>query len=119
MNVNILTLKSNDYPSNLAQITTPPAQLFWRGTEPSEWLSRPKVGVVGSRKITPYGKVVTTKLTTELSQAGVVIISGLAYGVDICAHQAALATSGTTVAVLGTSLEDIYPAAHAHIAQQI
>jgi DNA processing protein len=119
MNVNILTLSSHGYPENLAQITSPPEQLYWSGAKPASWLDRPKIGIVGSRKITPYGRTVTAKLAAELARAGVVVISGLAYGVDVCAHQAVLAANGLTVAVLGTSLDDIYPAAHAQIADQI
>jgi len=119
MDVNILTLNSPGYPQVLADIHSPPSQIYWAGAEPYGWLDKPKVAIVGSRKASPYGRAVTAKLATQLSEAGVVIISGLAYGIDVYAHQAALAVGGVTVAVLGTSLDQIYPAAHVHIAQQI
>ena len=119
MDVNTLTLNSSGYPQNLADIHSPPKQIYWSGVAPSDWIDRPKVAIVGSRKASPYGRAVTTKLATELAEHGVVIISGLAFGIDVYAHQAALAAGGTTVAVLGTGLDQIYPAAHVHIAHQI
>ncbi len=119
MDVNILKRNSRDFPEVIRQIASPPQKLFWRGVSPQEWLDKPKVAVVGSRKITSYGRAVTTKLVTELARAGVVIISGLAYGVDITAHRAALDCDGVTVAVLPGSVNNIYPAMHAHTAEQI
>lgn len=119
MNVNKLKLNDAGYPESLTYIAAPPAQLYWMGQPFSEWLDRPKVAIVGSRKFTAYGQSVAARLAFELAQAGVVIISGLAFGIDITAHKSALEAKGTTVAVLGTGLESIYPAAHYHIAQQI
>jgi DNA processing protein len=66
-----------------------------------------------------YGRAVTQKIAAELAQQGVVIISGLAYGVDICAHQAALNAGGQTIAVLPSSIEHIYPSSHAQIAKKM
>lgn len=80
---------------------------------------RPKVAIVGSRKITPYGKLVTERLAGELARAGVVIVSGLAYGVDACAHKAALDAGGLAIAVLPMGLDKIYPRANHNLAQQI
>jgi len=119
MNVNMLKLGETGFPEILAQIPSPPKSIYWQGQAPSSWLDMPKVAMVGSRKVTPYGKAVTTKLATDLVRAGVVIISGLAYGVDITAHQAALAAGGVTVAVLPAGLDSIYPAAHTNLARQI
>lgn len=119
MHVNTLKLKDKGYPQILLNIPMPPQQIYWAGVEPSEWLKRPRAAIVGSRKATAYGQGVTKKLATELTRAGVVIISGLAYGIDICAHQAALAAGGITVAVLPTGLDQIYPATHQSIARQI
>ncbi|HET6863623.1 MAG TPA: DNA-processing protein DprA [Candidatus Saccharimonadales bacterium] len=119
MNVNKLKLNGPGYPASLANIASPPGELFWTGVPPTQWLDKPKVSVVGSRKITPYGKVVTTRIVDQLAKSGVVIISGLAYGVDVTAHQAALAANGITVAILPGDLNDIYPTAHTHIARQI
>lgn len=119
MDVNILTLNQPGYPEILAKIYSPPRQLYWSGINPGHWLEMPRVAIVGSRKATPYGRSVTTKLAEELAAAGVVIISGLAYGIDITAHQAALAAGGLSVAVLPSGLDSIYPAAHAGIAYKI
>lgn len=119
MEVNTLTLNSPGFPPVLATIPSPPQQLYWLGQAPETWLAKPRVAIVGSRKLTGYGQAVTQKLATELARAGVVIISGLAYGIDITAHQAALAAGGVTVAVLPSSLDYIYPAAHANIARHI
>jgi DNA processing protein len=119
MQVNILKLNQPGYPETLSRIHSPPYQLYWAGAEPKNWLDQPRVAIVGSRKATAYGRATTTKLARQLAEAGVVIISGLAYGIDITAHQAALAAGGITVAVLPTGLDQIYPAAHEHIARQI
>lgn len=117
--VNMLTLSDRQYPPQLRQIASPPANLYWSGLDPAGWLNRPKVSIVGSRKMTPYGKSVTEKLAQELALRGVVIISGLAYGIDVTAHRSALAARGLTVAVLPTGLDSIYPSGHHHIARQI
>lgn len=82
-------------------------------------MARPKVAIVGSRKITPYGKQVTEQLAGELARAGVVIVSGLAYGVDATAHRAALDAGGLTIAVLPSGLDNIYPRVHHNLAMQI
>lgn len=119
MIVNSLKLGQEDYPEVLANIDSPPKRLYWSGQNPQVWLGLPRVAVVGSRKLTGYGKLITEKLVTDLAHAGVVIISGLAYGIDITAHRAALQAGGLTVAVLPSSLERIYPAAHANTAEQI
>ena len=117
--VNMLTLGVDGYPSGLENITSPPRHLYWQGTDPKEWLGRPKVAIVGSRKMTAYGQAVTTDLARQLAAAGVVIISGLAFGVDITAHKAALAAGGLTVAVIATGLDNITPRSNYQIAQEI
>jgi DNA processing protein len=115
------TLKVNDpgFPDVLKPIPQAPKQLYWAGNHPQGWLDRPRVAIVGSRKLTGYGRSVAERLASELARAGVVIISGLAFGIDVTAHQAALAAGGQTVAVLGSGLDQITPAAHANIARQI
>lgn len=117
--VNTLMLKNSSYPDNLRHIPSPPKQLYWTGVDPKEWLGLPKVAIVGSRKATAYGLEVTKRLSGELASHGVVIISGLAYGIDYMAHKAALDANGLTVAVLPTGLDTVYPAAHQNIAKQI
>lgn len=82
-------------------------------------LDRPWIAIVGSRKVSPYGRIVTQKIATELARAGVVIISGLALGVDSIAHTATLDAGGDTIAVLPTGLDRIYPASHHNLARRI
>lgn len=89
------------------------------GADLSELLKRPAVAIVGSRKVSPYGKAVTAQLAGELARAGVVIVSGLAIGVDGIAHRAALENGGITIAVLPSGLGNIYPASHHALAQEI
>jgi DNA processing protein len=117
--VNTLKLTGSDFPESFEIINPPVKQLFCCGMPLNEWLKFPKVAIVGSRKISTYGKYVTQKIAFELAQHGVIVISGLAYGVDIAAHRAALSAGGITVAVLPSSLDRIYPAGHFQIAQKI
>lgn len=117
--VNTLTLKSKDFPDGLRHIKPPVKQLYWFGQDPKLWLNRPKVAIVGSRLVSPYGRTVTEKLAAELSRAGVVIISGLALGIDAIAHQAAVKAGGTAVAVMPGGLDKIYPSSHRNLAIQI
>jgi DNA processing protein len=119
MIVNKLKLQDAAFPEILARIPSPPKMINWTGRPPESWLDRPKVAVVGSRKMTAYGQAVTSKLSARLAEAGVVIISGLAFGIDITAHKSALAVQGTTVAVLASGLDNITPRSHYHIARQI
>lgn len=117
--VNIHKLNAAQLPAELANIHTPPAQLYWVGQPLDNWLPAPKLAIVGSRKMSAYGKYVTTALAAEVAKAGVTVISGLAYGVDAAAHQAALEAGGTCVAVLPTGLDNIYPAAHRQLAERV
>lgn len=106
-------------PKKLRNIPEPPSQLFTVGVDVNELLLLPSVTVVGSRKVSAYGKAVTAALAEELAKAGVLIISGLALGVDSIAHRAALDAGGVTLAVLPSPLTNIYPRSHAQLAQQI
>ena len=115
--VNKLTL--DELPEVLQTIPAPPKQLFVTGTALDELVSRPRVAIVGSRKITPYGREVTMRLAGELARRGIVVISGLALGVDGLAHKAALEAGGSTVAVLPSPLRRIYPSSHQQLARQI
>lgn len=109
----------DEYPEALAHIPDPPKRLFAAGQAFAAFMQRPRVAIVGSRKVSAYGKAVTTQLARGLAQAGVVIVSGLAIGVDGLAHRTALEAGGATIAVLPGSLDDIYPSSHAQLAQQI
>jgi len=119
MKVNIHKHNNTEIPEKLRVIGRPPQQLFVAGLPLNDWIEAPKLAVVGSRKMSAYGAYVTEKLVRSIAQSGVVIISGLAYGVDAAAHRAALEVDGRTVAVLPTPIDNIYPAAHLNLAMQI
>lgn len=97
----------------------PPIQLFSAGADLQRLLLKPCVAVVGSRRVSSYGRQVTIDLVTQLVAHDVVIISGLAYGVDSIAHQAALEAGGRTIAVLPSSIQAIYPSKHQQLAERI
>lgn len=106
------------YPSRLLAIHDPPPGLFVRGSAPLSLLERPSVAVVGARACSDYGVAVAHSLARELAAAGVVVVSGLARGIDAAAHRGAL-DAGVTVAVLGCGVDRDYPRAHAQLAAQI
>ena len=119
MEISKIRLSTPDVPIKLRNIPQPPKGLFVVGKNVNELLKRPCVTIVGSRKVSAYGKTVTTDLAGELAKAGVVIISGLAIGVDSIAHKAALDVGGLTIAVLPSGINRIYPASHKGLAMQI
>lgn len=105
------------YPALLAEIPDPPPLLFVRGA--LSILERPQVAIVGSRRACAPGLDTAQAFAGALAQAGFVITSGLALGIDGAAHKGALHVDGATVAVLGTGLENIYPQRHAGLAREI
>ena len=117
--VRLLTIQDDIYPPLLKEIYDPPAVLFVRGTLPDP--ARKHLAVVGSRRATRYGKRAVDTLIEPAARAGVVIVSGLAYGIDEAAHDAALRAQGTTVAVLGSGVdqESIYPSRNRALASRI
>jgi DNA processing protein len=119
MDVNTLTLKNRGIPQRLERIPGPPKQLFHRGEILETLLERPCVAIVGSRSVSPYGIQVTRSLAGKLAEQGIVVISGLALGVDALAHQAALDAGGLTIAVLPGSVEKPYPATNRQLAEKI
>lgn len=102
----------------LVELAQPVKELFYSGAL-LKLLDAPLVAIVGSRKVSAYGHTVTTQLASELARAGVVIISGLALGVDSIAHKATLDAGGKTIAVLPSGIDHVYPASHHNLAQQI
>jgi DNA processing protein len=106
------------YPARLAAIHDPPPGLFLRGNGPLELLDGPCVAIVGARACSAYGTAVGLAFGRELAAAGVVVISGLARGVDAAAHRGAL-DAGPTVAVLGCGIDRDYPRAHAGLAAEL
>lgn len=116
----IKRLSSTDqhYPKRLLELSDPPKQLFHIG-DVARNLDGPTLAVVGSRKVTPYGRQVTEKLVKAAAAQGITIISGLALGVDGIAHQAALDAKGKTLAVLAGGLDAIHPSSHRQLAVRI
>ena len=106
-------------PDLLINIPQPPKQLYCMGANIEDLLKKPRLAVVGSRKVTNYGRQVTTDLVRELAGQGVVIISGLAFGVDALAHQAALDAGGLTIAVLPSPIDNIAPRTNQRLAERI
>lgn len=117
--IQMFTTREDIYPTLLKQIYDPPGTLFYRGVLPQA--TRPHVAIVGSRHPTPYGRDVAAWFARDLARAGVVIVSGLAHGIDGIAHEAALEAGGTTLAVLagGVDMKSVYPSFHRHLAEQI
>ena len=107
------------FPPLLHAIHDPPPGLFLRGGAGAELLSRPAVAIVGARACSGYGASVARMLGRELARAGLLVVSGLARGVDAEAHRGALEAGEPTVAVLGCGIDRDYPAAHAQLARQI
>jgi DNA processing protein len=114
-----LARSSPEFPPLLRAIHDPPAGLFLRGDGEPELLGRPAVAIVGARASSGYGASVARGLGRELAAAGLVIVSGLARGIDAEAHRGALEAGGATVAVLGCGIDRDYPAAHAELARRV
>ena len=107
------------FPRLLAAIHDPPATLYLRGSAGPHLLHQPAVAVVGARACSSYGRSVTRSLARDLARAGLVVVSGMARGIDGDAHRGALEGGGPTVAVLGCGIDRDYPAAHAELACRI
>jgi DNA processing protein len=117
--IHTIQSKAEDFPDILRHIPDPPDMLFIKSTNWPDLLQRPWVAIVGSRKVTSYGRAVTAQLAGDLAASGLVIVSGLAIGVDGIAHQATLQAGGLTVAVLAGGLDRIHPGSHQQLAGQI
>lgn len=117
MKINKISPDRNRYINILTSVETPPKQIYYIGTLPAK--RQPTVAIVGTRKPTTYGKEVATKLAYELAQRGVIIVSGLALGIDAIAHRACLDAGGTTLAVLGNGLHKIYPHTNRALGERI
>jgi DNA processing protein len=113
----IISLSDPEYPSRLKEIYDPPVILFVKGSV--EVLAQPGIAMVGTRHPTPYGSGMAERLSTDLAARGLVIISGLARGVDTASHRGAVAAKGKTVAVLGTGIDVMYPRENTRLTEQI
>lgn len=115
--IDVICLRSPEYPARLAEIYDPPSVLYIRGKlEPGDERS---VAVVGTRACSGYGLEMTTRLAGGLAANGVTVVSGLAIGIDAAAHRASLDAGGRTIACVGSGLDQVYPAKHADLARKI
>jgi len=111
------TIYGEDYPKPLKEIYDPPVVLYYKGEITPQ--DQSAIAVVGTRRMTGYGKVVTQQFTKDLVARNLTIVSGLARGVDSEAHWTALRTGGRTIAVLGGGLNKIYPPENRNLAEEI
>lgn len=113
----VVTLYDPEYPPHLREIDTPPVLLYVKGElTPEDTLS---ISLVGSRNAKDYGRKVSYRLSYQLAQRGVTVVSGLARGIDTAAHRGALEAGGRTVAVMGNGLSVVYPATNSNLAEKI
>ena len=117
LNINIISRKSRKYPQLLSETYPPPFALYYQGN--IDLLNKTCLAVVGTRKITGYGRRVAPKIVKPLVDNGITIVSGLALGVDALAHQVCLENDGQTIAVLGSGIDQIYPAKNRWLAGEI
>lgn len=115
--VGVITWESDDYPDPLREIPAAPPLLFVRGK--LEPVDRWSVAVVGTRRLTAYGRQVTRDLVAGLVHNGITVVSGLARGIDAVAHRTALEEGGRTIAVMACGIDKIYPPEHRDLARQI
>lgn len=118
-NIKMLLLSSHDYPNLLKEIPNPPYIIYMKGE--IDFNSRPTISIVGSRKYTEYGFRTVQSLARDLARAGIIIVSGMALGIDALAHRSAIDNDGLTVAVLGNGLdqENIYPKNNFNLSREI
>lgn len=117
MKINAIAPDESPYLTLLNSIAKSPKKLYYSGTLPERRITT--VAIVGTRRPSNYGKEVTHKLSYDLAKRGIVIVSGLALGVDAITHQAALEAGGATIAVLGSPLPDITPRSNRAIGESI
>lgn len=117
MKINNISPLDNSYLKIVSTIAKTPKRLYYIGTLPSQ--RRPTLAIVGTRKPTAYGRQVTEQFASELATRGIVIVSGLALGIDAIAHQATLDAGGTTIAILANALPEIRPMTNRAIGERI
>ncbi len=115
--IRFISIKNHQYPHLLKQIYDPPTGLYLRGFLPDDGID--KVSIVGARKCSQYGASVAYKLAKDLSKANIVVVSGMATGIDGMAHLGILDGGGQTIAVLGTGVDICYPAEHKNLMERI
>ena len=116
-NISAVTFASKDYPEKLKTIDSPPLVLYVRGD--TKLLGKKSIAIVGTRKPTTYGRIVCEKFTRELSSAGLVTVSGLAYGIDTVVAETTLEVGGKTIAVLAGGLDSVYPSQNKALSKRV
>lgn len=119
MKINELSPLEHNFTEVLKRLVLNPKTLYYYGKIPEKTPRPTCVAIVGSRKNTSYGKEVAYEAAYQAAKAGAIVISGLAYGIDSIAHRGALDAGGITIAVLGTPIDEIYPACHRALAEEI
>lgn len=117
MNIKTFRPEKYEYTKILSNISDCPSELFYKGTLPNKRIKT--VAIVGSRKPTAYGRNIANKIANRLAEVGIVVISGLALGIDSVAHRGTLERDGLTIAVLANGLDMVYPAMHRSLAERI
>jgi len=115
-NIRVICRGEKEYPRDLGQIDSAPIIIYVKGKINK---SEVRVAIVGSRNMTPYGREMAGRFAGELATFGICIVSGLARGIDTCAHKAALDADGRTIAVLGCGLDTVYPPENYYLAENI
>ncbi|MDA1278711.1 MAG: DNA-processing protein DprA [Chloroflexi bacterium] len=117
LGIRAIHLRHPEYPERLAEIPAAPSVVYVKGQLPGA--DEHAIAIVGSREATPYGLEMTRRISYDLARAGVIVVSGLARGIDSASHKAALESGGRTVAILGSGLDRIYPQRNIPIAEKI
>lgn len=117
MQSKILSIDDPVYPALLKEISNPPRQLYYEGD--LSLLGTRCIAVVGSRKVTPYGRRIAGRIASRLAACGATVVSGMAIGIDGISHRSALDAGGGTIAVLGNGLDVMYPAANRELKRDI
>ena len=113
----IIYQAEKNYPKKLQNIYAPPVKLYVLGDE--QILNKPSIAIVGCRQASDYGKKVAFRFAYELAKQGIVIVSGLARGIDTCGHLGAVKANGKTIAILGSGFGHIYPAENKELCKEI
>ncbi|TRZ64587.1 MAG: DNA-protecting protein DprA [Spirochaetia bacterium] len=120
LKINRVSLGEADYPALLKEIPNPPKEIFYLGDLLGKSLVEPpKIAIIGTRKATAYGRAVAKEMAQEFAKKGIVVVSGLAMGIDTAAHEGALLGGGKTIAVLACGLDLIYPRQNENLAKMI
>lgn len=118
MKIHRINKSENNYPKRLLRLSDPPKKINILG-DLNPLLQMPTLAIVGSRKVTAYGRMASESFSETIARSGICVVSGLALGVDSIAHRSALKAKGKTITVLPSGLKDIYPASHRQLAKDI